>query len=59
MDGAGRVWIFPDATMPSSAETETENRKLKLEQESNRQKTMQGIDERLHLAVDGESLGER
>ena len=29
-----------------------------LEQESNRQKTMEGIDGRLHSAVDGHSLGE-
>ena len=30
-----------------------------LEQESNRQKTMEGSDGRLHPAVDGQSLGER
>ena len=30
-----------------------------LEQESNRQKTMEGIDGGLHPAVDGQSLGER
>ena len=30
-----------------------------LEQESNRQKTMEDIDGRLHPAVDGQSLGER
>ena len=30
-----------------------------LEQESNRQKTMEGIGGRLHPAVDGQSLGER
>ena len=29
------------------------------EQESNRQRTMEGIDEGLHPAVDGQSLGER
>ena len=30
-----------------------------LEQESNRQKVMEGIDGGLHPAVDGQSLGER
>ena len=30
-----------------------------LEQESNRQRTMEGIDGGLHPAVDGQSLGER
>ena len=30
-----------------------------LEQESNRQRTMEGIDGGLHPAVDGHSLGER
>ena len=30
-----------------------------LEQESNRQRTMEGIDGGLHPAVDGRSLGER
>ena len=30
-----------------------------LEQESNRQKTMEGSDGGLHPAVDGQSLGER
>ena len=30
-----------------------------LEQESNRQKTMEGIDGGLHPAVDGQSLAER
>ena len=30
-----------------------------LEQESNRQKTMEGTDGGLHPAVDGQSLGER
>ena len=30
-----------------------------VEQESNRQKTMEGIDGGLHPAVDGQSLGER
>ena len=32
---------------------------LHLEQESNRQKTMEGTDGGLHPAVDGQSLGER
>ena len=31
----------------------------RLEQESNRQKTMEGTDGGLHPAVDGQSLGER
>ena len=31
----------------------------RLDQESNRQKTMEDIDGRLHPAVDGQSLGER
>ena len=30
-----------------------------LEQESNRQKTMEDIDGRLHPAVEGQSIGER
>ena len=30
-----------------------------LDQESNRQRTMEGIDGGLHPAVDGQSLGER
>ena len=30
-----------------------------MDQESNRQKTMEGTDEGLHPAVDGQSLGER
>ena len=30
-----------------------------MEQESNRQKTMENIDGGLHSAVDGQSLGER
>ena len=30
-----------------------------LEQESNRQRTIEGTDRRLHPAVDGQSLGER
>ena len=30
-----------------------------MKQESNRQRTMEGIDGELHPAVDGQSLGER
>ena len=47
------------ATMQKMAGRQNKEGGNRLEQESNRQKTMEGIDGVLHPAVDGQSLGER
>ena len=47
------------ATKEKLARRLNKERGKHLEQESNRQKTMEDIDGGLHPAVDGQSLGER
>ena len=46
-------------TMQKMARRHNKEGGYHLEQESSRQKTMEGIDGGLHPAVDGQSLGER
>ena len=46
-------------TKPKMARRQNKEGENHLEQESNRQRTMEGIDGGLHPAEDGQSLGER